>query len=194
VNQDAYRVLHDGLLGTGAEVRTMKLSRQLLPFLLLLALSFAGSAFAQEPTTDVADDDVNRVARELYCPICENTPLDVCETQACEDWRQLIREKLTAGQSDEEIIAYFADVYGERARATPATEGFSLIVWIAPLVLAAVAVVVFARLLKGWLARGAAAEAATAPSTTPDPSDMSGDEAGMDEYVARLEQEVRDSS
>lgn len=172
----------------------MKLSRQLLPFLLLLALSFAGSAFAQEPTTDVADDDVNRVARELYCPICENTPLDVCETQACEDWRQLIREKLTAGQSDEEIIAYFADVYGERARATPATEGFSLIVWIAPLVLAAVAVVVFARLLKGWLARGAAAEAATAPSTTPDPSDMSGDEAGMDEYVARLEQEVRDSS
>jgi cytochrome c-type biogenesis protein CcmH len=194
VNQDAYRVLHNGLLGTGAEVRTMKLSRQLLPFLLLLALSFAGSAFAQEPTTDVADDDVNRVARELYCPICENTPLDVCETQACEDWRQLIREKLTAGQSDEEIIAYFADVYGERARATPATEGFSLIVWIAPLVLAAVAVVVFARLLKGWLARGAAAEAATAPSTTPDPSDMSGDEAGMDEYVARLEQEVRDSS
>jgi cytochrome c-type biogenesis protein CcmH len=194
VNQDAYRVLHDGLLGTGAEVRTMKLSRQLLPFLLLLALSFAGSAFAQEPTTDVADDDVNRVARELYCPICENTPLDVCETQACEDWRQLIREKLTAGQSDEEIIAYFADVYGERARATPATEGFSLIVWIAPLVLAAVAVVVFARLLKGWLARGAAAEAATAPSATPDPSDMSGDEAGMDEYVARLEQEVRDSS
>lgn len=172
----------------------MKLSRQLWPFLLLLAFFLAGSAYAQEPPREVADDDVNRVARELYCPICENTPLDVCETQACEDWRQLIREKLTVGQSDEEIIAYFADVYGERARATPATEGFSLIVWIAPLVLAAVAVVVFARLLKGWLARGAAAAATTAPPSTPHPSDMSHDEAGMDEYVARLEREVRDSS
>jgi cytochrome c-type biogenesis protein CcmH len=120
--------------------------------------------------------------------------LDVCETQACEDWRQLIREKLAGGESDEEIIAYFADVYGERARATPATEGFSLIVWIAPLVLAVVAVFVFARLLKGWLARGAASEAVTAPSATRDPSDMSHDEASMDEYVARLEREVRDSS
>lgn len=172
----------------------MKRSTRFWPFLLLLALSFSSVVYAQESTEDVADDDVNRVARELYCPICENTPLDVCETQACEDWRQLIRERLAAGQSDEEIIAYFADVYGERARATPATEGFSLIVWIAPLLLSLVAVVVFARLLRGWLARGAAAESETVPYHAPHPIDQSQDEAETDEYVARLEQEVRDSS
>jgi cytochrome c-type biogenesis protein CcmH len=162
--------------------------------LLLLCLSVAGTAYAQDPDEEVTDDDVNRVARELYCPICENTPLDVCETQACEDWRQLIRERLASGQSEEEIIAYFADVYGERARATPDTQGFSLLIWIAPLALAAIALFVFVRLLRNWLARGTVAAGEVGPLPTPPPGDRSPDEAGRDEYVARLEQDVRDSA
>jgi cytochrome c-type biogenesis protein CcmH len=87
--------------------------------LVLFAFTTGQVGYAQQPVDEVTDDDVNRVARELYCPICENTPLDVCETQACEDWRQLIREKLQAGQSDQEIIEYFAGIYGERARHRP---------------------------------------------------------------------------
>jgi cytochrome c-type biogenesis protein CcmH len=172
----------------------VKRTRQLWPFLLLLTLYFTGAVYAQAPTKDVTEDDVNRVAGELYCPICENTPLDVCETQACEDWRQLIREKLSAGQSEQEIIDYFADIYGERARATPTTEGFSLIVWIAPVVLALVAVAIFVRLMKGWLARGATARSETTFSSTLPSSDVSQDGAEVDEYVARLEQDVRESS
>lgn len=166
----------------------------LRPLVVLAALSFTSVVYAQEPVEEVTDDDVNRVARELYCPICENTPLDVCETQACEDWRQLIREKLQAGQGDEEIIEYFAEIYGERARATPTTEGFSLIVWVAPLVLAVAAVGVFVRLLLGWLARGAVAENQAIPSATPSPGELSQDEVEINEYVSRLEQEVRESS
>jgi cytochrome c-type biogenesis protein CcmH len=162
----------------------MRQSKKLLPFLLLLTWAITIPVNAQEPSSDVSDDDVNRVARELYCPICENTPLDVCETQACEDWRQLIREKLSAGQSEQQIITYFADIYGERARATPSTEGFSLIVWIAPLVLAAIALIVFVRLLRSWLARG----------SSPPPSDVRQDEEEPDEYISRLEQEIRESS
>ncbi len=166
----------------------------LRPLVVLAALSFTSVVYAQEPVEEVTDDDVNRVARELYCPICENTPLDVCETQACEDWRQLIREKLQAGQGDEEIIEYFAEIYGERARATPTTEGFSLIVWVAPLLLTVVAVGVFVRLLRGWLARGAVAENQAIPSATPSPGELSQDEVEINEYVSRLEQEVRESS
>ena len=62
-------------------------------------------------------NDVNRVARQLYCPVCPNTPLDVCETQACSDWRELIRTKLNAGESDRQIIDYFVAQYGERVLA-----------------------------------------------------------------------------
>ena len=48
-----------------------------------LALTY-GAAFAQEATPiPVTDDQVNAIAHDLYCPVCENTPLDVCGTQAC---------------------------------------------------------------------------------------------------------------
>jgi cytochrome c-type biogenesis protein CcmH len=151
----------------------------------------SGTALAQQPAGDVTDDDVNRVSRELYCPVCENIPLDVCETQACVDWRQLVREMLIAGQSDQDIIDYFAEEYGERARATPTTRGPSLVIWIAPLVGAVVGVAYFSRVLRRWLAAGAAGDddAFEAPD---DDAQASGPE--IDEYAARLEQEIQESS
>ena len=164
----------------------------LLGFLVILFASVSsGTARAQEPVGEVTDDDVNRVARELYCPVCENTPLDVCETQACEDWRQLIREKLTSGQNDQEIIGYFAEEYGERARATPTTRGLSLAIWIAPLVGAVVGVAYFARVLRRWLAQGATGEI---PESVACQDDLVQSGPESDEYTARLEQEIRESS
>src|SRR5260221_3230838 len=65
----------------------LKCASQLL--LLLVVVLAAGTAAAQDatPPGPVTDNDVNRVARQLYCPVCENIPLDVCPTQACAQWR-----------------------------------------------------------------------------------------------------------
>ncbi len=52
--------------------------------LLAVFLLFASPVLAQQ---NVSDDQVNEVAGGLYCPVCESTPLDVCPTQACADWR-----------------------------------------------------------------------------------------------------------
>src|SRR5512139_4117287 len=93
--------------------------------LLAAALLYAGltqvqkvSAQAPEPTQQpvkvVTDNDVNRVAKRLYCPVCPNTPLDVCETQACKDWRMQIREQLASGWTDQQVMDYFVSSYGER--------------------------------------------------------------------------------
>ena len=78
-----------------------------------------------------SDDEVNAIARQLYCPVCENIPLDVCPTPACAQWRALIREKLAEGWSEEQIKQYFADQYGTRVLAEPPREGFSLLIWLA---------------------------------------------------------------
>ena len=77
----------------------------------------------QQPPTD---DDVNAVAKELYCPVCENTPLDVCPTQACEEWRQLIYDKLALGWNEEQVKIYFVDQYGDRVLAEPPSARFKL--------------------------------------------------------------------
>ena len=62
----------------------MKRLKMLLPFFLVLAFSVVPFAvsYAQD-TSPVTDDEVNALAQELYCPVCENVPLDVCPTRAC---------------------------------------------------------------------------------------------------------------
>lgn len=79
-----------------------------------------------------SDDEVNAIARELYCPVCENVPLDVCPTQACAQWRELIREKLMEGWTEEQIKQYFVDQYGDRVLAQPPARGLNLLVYILP--------------------------------------------------------------
>ena len=79
-----------------------------------------------------SDDQVNAIARQLYCPVCENIPLDVCPTQACMQWRELIREKLSAGWTEQQIKDYFVQQYGDRVLATPPPRGLNWLAYILP--------------------------------------------------------------
>ncbi len=98
-------------------------------FICMLAFSFTiVSAQSENPT----DDEVNAIARELYCPVCENVPLDVCPTQACAQWRGLIKEKLVQGWNKDQIKQYFVDQYGDRVLAQPPARGLNWLVYILP--------------------------------------------------------------
>lgn len=96
------------------------------------------------------DDEVNAVAKKLYCPVCPNTPLDVCETQACEDWRAQIRDQLASGWSEQQILDYFVTQYGERVLAEPQRSGFTSLVWVLPVIAVILGVSVVWVVLKSW--------------------------------------------
>ncbi len=98
---------------------------QLLAVTLLLAAIIPGYAKAQG--SDPTDDEVNAIAKQLYCPVCENISLDACGTTACEQWRSIIREKLREGWAEDEIKTYFVDQYGDRVLAEPPRRGFNLL-------------------------------------------------------------------
>ena len=83
----------------------------------LIAFVFASPAYAQDGTP--TDDEVNKIAKQLYCPVCESTPLDVCPTEACRQWRDLIREMLTDGKGEAEIKQYFVEHYGPQVLNEP---------------------------------------------------------------------------
>ena len=82
-------------------------------FLLLVILFVPGMVLAQDNTP--TDDEVNAIAKQLYCPVCENTPLDVCPTEACRQWRELIRLQISEGMTEAEIKQYFVDQIAHRA-------------------------------------------------------------------------------
>jgi cytochrome c-type biogenesis protein CcmH len=127
----------------------------------------------------VTDDQVNAVAKKLNCPVCENVPLDVCETQACAQWRDLIRQKLAAGEKPEQIVAYFRAMYGDRVLQSPPREGFTGLVWVLPFVGLIAGLVILVVVLRKMAVQPAAAKVQAAPSP-----------AEADEYRERLEREL----
>jgi cytochrome c-type biogenesis protein CcmH len=105
-----------------------------ISLLFLLSITFYsnfGIVSAQE-ISPPTDDEINAVAKELYCPVCENVSLDVCPTQACAQWRGLIKEKLIDGWTKDEIKQYFVNQYGDRVLAEPPRRGFNWLVYILP--------------------------------------------------------------
>jgi cytochrome c-type biogenesis protein CcmH len=144
----------------------------------LLSLLIAGVVAAQGGA--VTDDQVNAVAKRLNCPVCENVPLDVCETQACVQWRDLIRQKLAAGEKPEQIINYFQATYGDRVLQEPPRGGFTVLVWILPFVGLVAGVAILVVVLRRMTAQPAPVQLETAPSDS------------ADEYRERLERELEE--
>lgn len=127
------------------------------------------------------DDEVNAIASQLYCPVCENVPLDVCGTQACAQWRALIREKLIEGWSEDQIKDYFSTQYGDRVLAEPPARGLNWLVYVIPPLVFIVGAFFLYRGFTTWKQLG-------------DDSEISDAEFGTDEedtYLARLEEELK---
>jgi cytochrome c-type biogenesis protein CcmH len=135
-------------------------------------------AFAQKPTP--SDDAVNRIAHQLYCPVCENTPLDVCPTEACRQWRDLIRQQLSQGWTEDRIKQYFADQYGARVLAEPPRTGLNWLVYVLPPLVILVGAFLLVRAMRSW----------AKPSVPEQPAEPV-NEGPKDEYVARLEEELK---
>ncbi len=144
----------------------------------LLALAVASVAAAQQEVP--TDDQVNAIAKQLYCPVCENVPLDVCPTQACQQWRDTIREKLGAGWTEAQIQQYFVDQYGARVLATPPATGLNWLVYLLPPLAFAGGAYLLLRAVRAWRSPGTA----SAPPVSPATSD--------DLYVEQLERELRE--
>lgn len=114
----------------------MKNSSLLLQYLFLLFICLqiiflpAKDVLAQDGTP--SDDEVNQIAEQLFCPVCENVPLDECMTQACEQWRDLIRQRLAEGWTEQQIKDYFIAQYGDKVLGEPPRQGLNWILYLFP--------------------------------------------------------------
>ena len=125
----------------------MKIPLLLLSVILLL-VNVAGQAAAQEPTPSV--DEVNAIAKNLYCPVCANVPLDACGTSACVQWRQQIADLLVAGYSEQHIYDYFVQQYGPGVLAAPPPNGFNWLIYFLPPAVVILGVALVWRNLAAW--------------------------------------------
>ena len=116
---------------------------------IFLVLSLAvGNAAAQGDGP--SDNEVNAIAKNLYCPVCENVPLDVCPTLACQQWREQIADKLALGWTEDQIYNYFVEQYGDRVLAAPPLSGLNWLIYLLPPTAILVAASLLYRNLRNW--------------------------------------------
>jgi cytochrome c-type biogenesis protein CcmH len=109
----------------------------------------------------------------------------VCGTQACAQWRDLIREKLGQGWNEAQIKEYFVAQYGDRVLATPPARGLNWLVYIVPPLAILAGIYILYRAFRSWKQPSQAATntGQTAPPSAPQPP--------MDDYALRLEEELK---
>lgn len=147
----------------------------------------------QGPTPTL--DEINAVARELYCPLCNGVRLDTCDLQACIQMRQVISDKLAAGVPKEQIKQEFVAEYGPKVLGEPPKSGLDLLAWIVPIVAIVAGAAWLLITARRWTRQPAAAPAAAeAPGPGPAVADSSGEAPApvSDTYLAQIEADLED--
>lgn len=112
---------------------------------LLLATAFvlsAASAFAVNPDEVLPDPALEARARglsaQLRCMVCQNQSIDDSNAELARDLRLLVRERISSGDTDDEVIAYVVSRYGEFVLLKPRWSAQTYLLWGAPAVLLAI--------------------------------------------------------
>lgn len=104
---------------------------------LMLCLLVQSPVFAVGPderlANPVLEARAREISKELRCLVCQNQSIDDSEADLAKDLRALVRERLRAGDSNEQVMTYIAARYGDFVRMTPPFAGSTLALWLGPL-------------------------------------------------------------
>jgi cytochrome c-type biogenesis protein CcmH len=132
---------------------------------LVSVATLAPPARGQEPAIHVDQREVYEIATRLRCVVCQNLSVADSPSEMASQMRAIVRERLAAGERPEQVIQYFVDRYGDWILLEPRRRGFTLLVWVAPVVAVGAGLLVVGVLVTRW-SRPPAPEAAPG---VPDP-------------------------
>jgi cytochrome c-type biogenesis protein CcmH len=135
-------------------------SRGLAVALLLIAALVVSSPLAAAP---VSEDAVHDVAAQLRCVVCQSLSVADSPSETAHQMKDIIRERLAAGESSEQVKAYFVDKYGLWILLSPPRQGFNLLVWVVPFAALAAGLLLVLVLARRWRRRAASAPAVARP-------------------------------
>jgi cytochrome c-type biogenesis protein CcmH len=143
-------------------------------------VAMAQAQSADPATAGVTPNDINEVARELWCPLCSGVRLDACELKACDQMKDVIAVKLAEGADTAAIKDYFVEQYGPQVLGEPPREGFNWLAWILPVVV----------LVGGGVFVWRRAQQMVRPTQAAGAGGPARNSAEADEYAAKLEEEL----
>ena len=168
----------------------MKQRRPLLLLLALVILVGAGWSYVwlSAPPQGTLDQRVYDVASQLKCPVCQNESVADSSAAIAGQMRMVVRQQLQAGESEQQVLHYFAAHYGNGILLTPPQQGFNLLAWLMPVIMLLLGLGLVSFVVHDWRAQGHLQLAGTgeqtheAPLTDPE----------LEGYRAQLERELAD--
>lgn len=111
--------------------------KQLLAWAFVAAVLMASpAAFAVQPDEIMGDPAkearARDLSRELRCMVCQNQSIDDSEAPLARDLRLLVRERIAAGDSDNQVIDFLVARYGEFVLLKPRVNQHTLVLWLLP--------------------------------------------------------------
>jgi cytochrome c-type biogenesis protein CcmH len=104
------------------------------------------------------------IAAELRCPVCRNQAVVESNAELSREMQALVRERLVAGDTPDEVKEYFVSRYGEWILLEPQRRGINWVVWILPFLALALGAVLAVTLVRKWAAAGSGDEEAVEPA------------------------------
>jgi cytochrome c-type biogenesis protein CcmH len=130
----------------------------------LAVLLLAAAARAQS-----LDDRVYAISRQLMCPVCAGQTVAESDATVAREMRAIIRQKLVAGETPDQILRYFVTQFGDGVLAEPPRRGLSVILYLGPMLALAGGLVIAAVFIRRWT--HAPSPEPARPATDPHPLD-----------------------
>ena len=112
-------------------------------FLLLLCAFFALPVHAVEPDEVLDDPALEQraieISRNLRCVVCQSQSIDESNAPLAKDMRIIVRERLVAGETDDEVYAFLVQRYGDYVLLKPPVQENTVLLWVAPALILIVA-------------------------------------------------------
>lgn len=97
--------------------------------------AFAQTAEQASTSSPALDDRAREIAQSLRCVVCQNQSIDESDAPLAQDMRKLVRKRLEAGDSNEDVINYMRDKYGDFVLLKPPVQSNTYILWALPFLL-----------------------------------------------------------
>lgn len=168
----------------------MKRIGQRRPLFIAIAVAAIVSAvwfyvFFSTSPQQTLDQRARDIGEQLKCPVCQGESVADSSSSIAQQMRGIIRQQLQEGKSDQQIIQYFQDRYGNQIVWSPQWQGFAMMAWLVPMLLVLGGFLLLLFVLRDWQ------KAVPVGNSTTNEAELGAvDERELARYRARLEREL----
>ena len=122
------------------------------PLLMVLGILFFSQTAAVEPD-EVLDDPVmearaRAISKDLRCVVCQNETIDESHATLAKDMRRLVRQRVNAGDTKEQVLSYMVNRYGDFVLLRPRVNAQTALLWFGPAIIMLFGIFVVVRVMR----------------------------------------------